>query len=359
MNPKLNQPLIALSRIEDIVQIEPALVMLGLGLIAWIIYKMLLRDASPERHKNLRRQFLNLFAHSSVFTTLFIVYAVAQRSVELGDSQNRVAAYLGLATLIAGAIVFVKVCRILMSLYLFIGHMREGVPLLIVNLFTLLLSIGIAGWFATELFGVKLGPLLATSAVFSLVLGLALQDTLGNLFAGVALQFDKPYEIGDWIEVNLNNTGAPWVGQVEEVTWRATTLIGLFDEMLIIPNRIMAQAQVANFSSRNLPIWRGQTFKIPYTADVSGVTSALKAAIARIDGVRKSPEPWVWVRESTESGLIVRCSYTIDDYGSQWKVGSLVITAVMDALKKAGTGIAAQRIEILRDVGSGSHHPTA
>jgi len=128
-------------------------------------------------------------------------------------------------------------------------------------------------------------------------------------------------------------------------------MIGLYDEMLIIPNRTMGQAQVSNYSSRNLPIWRGQTFKIPYSADITQVTSALKAAVARVDGVRKSPEPWIWVRESTDAGLIVRCSYTVDDYGSQWKVGSSVITAVMDALKKSGTSIAAQRVQILNDEG--------
>ncbi len=347
MNSKINQPLIELGRIESILQLEPALVILGLGVIAWLIYKVLLRGAVPERHRSLRRHFLNLFAHASVFTTLFIVYVVAQKGVDVGDSSERIAAYLGLATLIAGSIVFVKACRILLFEYLFIGHMKEGVPLLLVNLFTLLLSIGIVGWFATELFGIKLAPLLATSAVFSLVLGLALQETLGNLFSGVALQLDKPYEIGDWIEVT--QSGTTCIGQVEEISWRATVLIGLFDEMLVIPNRTMAQAQISNFSARNLPIWRGQTFKIPYTADIATVTNTLKTAISKVEGVRKSPEPWVWVRESTESGLIFRCSYTVDDFGSQWRVGSSVIGAVIESLKKSGLGIAAQRIEILKD----------
>lgn len=67
---------------------------------------------------------------------------------------------------------------------------------------------------------------------FSLILGLALQDTLGNLFAGVALQLDKPYEIGDWIEISPR--AQVWVGQVEEISWRATTMIGLFDELLVL-----------------------------------------------------------------------------------------------------------------------------
>lgn len=320
---------------------------LGLGLIAWVIYKVLLRDASPERHRNLRRLFLNLFAHASVFTTLFILFIVTQKAAIMGETSSRLAAYIGLATLIAGSIVLVKACRILLFEYLFIGHMKEGVPLLLVNLFTLLLSIGIVGWFATELFGIKLAPLLATSAVFSLILGLALQDTLGNLFSGVALQLDKPYEIGDWIEVN--HSGTTWIGQVEEISWRATMLVGLFDEMLIIPNRTMGQAQVSNFSSRNLPIWRGQTFRIPYAADLSTVTTLLKTALSRVEGVRKSPEPWVWVRESTESSLVFRCSYTVDDYGSQWKIGSSVISAVVETLRKNGLGIAAQRIEIIKD----------
>jgi len=234
VNPK-NPALIPLARIESILFLEPALVLVALALSAWLIYKLFLRAASAERHRNLKRHFLNMLAHLIVFGTLFTGYSVAVRAVERGHLPNELlASYIGLAALISGAIVFVKISRIFMFEYLFLGHMREGVPLLIVNLVALLLSVGIAGWFATEIFGIKLGPVVATSAVFSLILGLALQDTLGNLFAGVALQLDKPYEIGDWIEVS--QSGQIWVGKVEEITWRATTLIGFFDEFINLRN---------------------------------------------------------------------------------------------------------------------------
>lgn len=354
MNSKLNQPWIPLERVENLIQLEPALVLLGLSIFSWLIYWVFMRNVSASRHATLRHLFINLMVHLGFFGVLFTVYAFAQRGVDLGDPNQRLASYVGLATLISGSIVFVKVSRIFMFEYLFIGHMKEGVPVLIVNLFSLLLSIGIAGWFLTEIFGVRLAPVLATSAVFSLILGLALQDTLGNLFAGVALQLDKPYAIGDWIEIVQN--GQTHVGQVEEITWRATTLIGLFDELLILPNRLMGTAEISNFTARNAPIWRMQSFRVPYTADLASVKELISRAVTEVDAVRKTPSPVIWIRETTESWIVFRCSYTIDDYSEQYRVGSNVITAVVEALKKSGHAAAAQRVQIVSDSGSVSAH---
>lgn len=350
MNPK-NPPLIPLARIESMLSLEPALVLVGLAVSAWLIYKLFLRALSAERHRNLKRHFLNMLAHLIVFGGLFGAYSIALRSAELGHPSNDVlASYLGLAAMVSGSIVFVKVSRIFMFEYLFLGHMREGVPLLIVNLFALLLSVGIAGWFATEIFGIRLGPVLATSAVFSLILGLALQDTLGNLFAGVALQLDKPYEIGDWIEVSQGSQ--TWIGQVEEISWRATTLIGLFDELLVLPNRLMGTSEISNFSARGVPIWRSQAFRIPYAADLNTTKEIIARAVAKVDGVRTTPAPVVWIRETTESWLVFRCSYTIDDYANQFKIGSNVITAVVDVLKESGFPGAANRVQLVSEDGA-------
>lgn len=334
-------------------QLEPVLVFLVASVLLWLVYRFFLQEISPARHKNLRRHFLNLLAHLAILGVLFTGYTFAQRGLDLGDPNQRLASYLGLATLISGAIVSVKLSRIFMFEYLFLGHMKEGVPVLIVNLFSLLLSIGIAGWFATDIFGVRLAPVLATSAVFSLILGLALQDTLGNLFAGVALQLDKPYAIGDWIEIV--QSGQTYVGQVEEITWRATTLIGLFDELLVLPNRLMGAAEISNFTSRNVPLWRGQTFRIPHSVDIADVKQILSEAVAKVAGVRTAPSPMVLIRESTESWLVFRCSYAIDFYPDQFRVGSDVITAVTTALKQGGYSTAAQRVQLIAEPGKVGH----
>ena len=352
MNSKLIQPWIVLERVEAAVQIEPALVVIGLALFSWIIYKLLLRDASASRHRNLQKLFLNLIAHLAIFATFFAIYAVLQRATESGATvSERMLSYIGLLAIIAGAIVFVKACRILLFEYLFLGHMKEGVPVLLVNIFTLILSIGIGAWIANEIFGIRLTPILATSAIFSLVLGLALQDTLGNLFAGVALQLDKPYEIGDWIEV-LQSSGQKWVGKVHEITWRATTLIGLADEHLIIPNRVISQAEIANFTSSGAPIWRRHDFRLPFRADLLELRRTIREAMESVPTVRRSPEPLVNLVEVTESWVVARCAFAIDDYGKQWAIGTDVITAICKALDARDFPFPAARYELIPN-GSG------
>ncbi|MGE3842730.1 MAG: mechanosensitive ion channel domain-containing protein, partial [Vicinamibacterales bacterium] len=76
---------------------------------------------------------------------------------------------------------------------------------------------------------------LALSAVGAVVLGFALQDTLGNAFAGLAIQTEKPFDVGQWIRV------ADREGQVMEITWRATKLRTKDNSFLIVPNNVMSR----------------------------------------------------------------------------------------------------------------------
>jgi len=213
-----------------------------------------------------------------------------------------------------------------------------------VNLFTLLLSMVVLGWIVTDIFSVRLAPLLATSACVSIVLGLALQDTLGNLFAGVALQFDKPYEIGDWIEVQ--GPDQLLVGCVREISWRATVLMGWSDELITIPNRVMSQAEVSNFSTRHRPIVRRQTFRIPFEASVEDVKRRLAEAARGVTGVLDSPSPYVLIIETAESWVIYRLIYFVQDYGIQFAIGDKVIENCLRNLHDSGLSLASPRLTI-------------
>src|SRR5690606_33703516 len=89
--------------------------------------------------------------------------------------------------------------------------------------------------------GVDVLPLIATSTVVTVVLGLALQDTLGNLFAGLALHSERPFGVGDWILVD----GVE--GKVVYVGWRSTRLQTFSDDIVSIPNSVISKARVQNF----------------------------------------------------------------------------------------------------------------
>jgi len=345
VNPKL-QPWLPFEKIQALIQLEPFLVIIGIALGSWISYKLFLKDVNEERHRNLQRLFKNLAFHLLIFCILFSsFFGLEQLLAEALDvSVQRILAYLGAMTLLAGCTVFVKTSRILVFEYLFLSHMRVGVPLLLINLCTLLLALTLGGYFIAEIFTIRVAPLLATSAIFSVVLGLALQDTLGNLFAGVAMQFDKPYQIGDWVEINSGPQ--KWVGQVYEISWRATTLLGLSDEIITFPNRTMSQAQVSNFSMHRHGIARGQVFKIPYSVGVARAREILQHAIQRVDLVEKLPTPVILVQEVNENWIQMKVTYTIRDYGQQWLIADEVLHKCLKGLEEAGVSLARPRLEI-------------
>ncbi len=335
-------------KIDLLVQPEPALLIVFLAIMAVLLYRVLLKGLNPERHRLLKQLQKNMAVHLLLFVSFFTAFwgvsAVMDANPEVGH-WVKIASYLGLVTLIAGAVVFVKTSRILLFEYLFFGHMREGVPVLLVNLFTLLLSVMIGGWMASEVFSVRIAPLLATSAIFSIVLGLALQDTLGNLFAGVALQFDKPYEIGDWIEVQSGPQ--KWIGQVLEINWRATMLTGLTDEAITIPNRVISQSQVSNFSTKTRPFCRAFVFRLKYGTNLDLARKLLIDATTGVNGVVDTPAPLTLISECAESWITMRLVYFLEDYGSQFTIADHIATQALSLFKKNSIELASPRIDIL------------
>lgn len=107
-----------------------------------------------------------------------------------------------------------------------------------------------AGIILREVAQVSLGQLLGTGAIAAAVVGLSLQEVLGNLFAGISLHLDPAFQEGDWVEITGNLRGGPGretlIGQVETMTWRTVQVRTENGDMDILPNRIIAQAAVTN-----------------------------------------------------------------------------------------------------------------
>lgn len=330
----MNTKFIKTNSLYALLDFEPFIILTALFLLAWVFYKLFLREASDERHRNIKNHFQNLVRHYLVLCLFFVIFGALGQLTQGEGALGRSLPYLGLLTFLWGGIVFVKTCRLIILQYLFLGSMKAGVPVLLVNIFSLALSVVLFLWAGTQIFGLDLAPLLATSAAFSIILGLALQDTLGNLFAGISLQIDKSFEIGDWLEVTQGVQKT--VGQVKEITWRATTLIGWTDEVIVIPNRTMANSHIANFQSGDVPIVRSQLFRLPYGTDLELAKKILLESVRNVPDVRTFPEPICLISENNESWLGIKLSYYIDNYGSQYTAGHKVLTQGLDALRSHG-----------------------
>ena len=326
----------------SLLELEPFILLSSLIVLAWFFYKVFLGPVSTERHESIRLQFRNLMRHYLIFIGLYAIFHVVYADLLPEHALVRILPYLALLAFAWGGVVFVRVSRLIILQYLFLGSLRTGVPILIVNIYSLLLAVLLVIWSASQVLALNVGPLIATSAGFSLILGLAMQDTLGNLFAGISLQLDRVFEIGDWLEIQSGMQKT--VGQVKEVTWRATTLIGWSDEVIVIPNRSMASSQISNYQNGDIPIIRSQVFRLPYNAPIERVKETLLKSIDRVHDVRKFPEPICFVNETTDSWLSVKLAYYVDRFGSQFLIGDRVVMAGWKALGEIGYAQSASQV---------------
>ena len=172
---------------------------------------------------------------------------------------------------------------------------------------TLLILVGGALVLST-VFNQDLGGLIATLGIGGIVIGLALQDTLGNLFSGVALLFERPFEIGDWLEVNGEE------GRVVEVNWRSVHLVTRNLEQLIMPNSALAGAVIRNYNSPQprcvLPVDIGFSYDDP----PNKVKQVMRAAALDTKGVLSNPAPIVQTLSYDDFSIGYRVRLFIEDY---------------------------------------------
>ena len=181
--------------------------------------------------------------------------------------------------------------------------------------------------------GVEPGSILTTSALLTAVVGLALQDTLGNLVSGLALQMQRPFDVGDWIEVDEQ------AGQVTEVTWRATSLMTLDRVEVILPNASIAKAAIRNYSRPSKVSRRRLVIGITYAASPSVVQDVLGAAAADAPGVLRDPPPRARTKSFGDSAILYEVLFFVDDFARALDVDGAVADRVYHALARRGIDI--------------------
>ena len=157
--------------------------------------------------------------------------------------------------------------------------------------------IGLLVLIATFVFEDKL---LTTSAVGAVVVGFALQDTLGNAFAGLGIQSEKPFRVGHWIRVG------DFEGRVAEVTWRATKLRTKAGNFVIVPNNIIAKDAITNYSEPAVPTRLEVEVGASYLSTPADVKAAALEALGQVPRVLKTPPPDVLLHAFDGSAITYR-----------------------------------------------------
>ncbi len=182
---------------------------------------------------------------------------------------------------------------------------------------------------------VNLGALFTTSAIFGVILGLALQDTLGNFFAGISLQADRPFQVGDVITVGAQRH----TGVVEEITWRAIKIRTFTNHVVLINNSSAAKEPIEVCPRNNLNA-RLIHFNALYTDSPAKAIHVIREAVREADNVSKKITPIVRIRNLGDNGVDYEVKYWLDDYAKYSDTDALVRQRIWYAFRRAGLNFA-------------------
>lgn len=221
-------------------------------------------------------------------------------------------------------------------LFDFVFRIRRGfeAPTLVRNVFSLaaftILFVLIFNKIYTE---VNLGALFTTSAIFGVIIGLALQDTLGNFFAGISLHADRPFQVGDVIVVGTH------VGVVEGITWRAIKLRTFQNHIVLVSNSNAAREAI-EVSPRNNLNARLVFFGTLYSDSPAKTIHVVREAVRDADNVSDKITPIVRIKNFGDSSIDWEIKYWPEDYAKYNDTDALVRQRIWYALRRSGLSFA-------------------
>ena len=190
---------------------------------------------------------------------------------------------------------------------------------------------------------VNLGDMAAALGVSSIVIGLALQDTLGNLFNGITLINERPFTVGDFIEVD------GYTGRVVEVNWRAIRLLTRERDLIVLPHIKVAQTAVINHSKPERHWAQKLLLGFDYSNPPNLVKKVLYEAAVATHNVLTDPAVEIKVEEFADSAVIYEVEYYIADYGMHEDVRDDYMTRVWYAARRHGLSIPFPQLNIPRE----------
>ncbi len=278
--------------------------------------------------------------------SLFFAFIVFRVITRLLHDQLPPALHRGLTVLWMLTFAF-GVVRASVSVGLYVVRLRSGKPT--AKILRDVLDFGLYAFTSLPILksqlDIDLSSLLATSALLSLVLGLALQDTLGNLFAGLAIQLERPFHVGDTVKIGA------YTGQVVQIGWRATRIQTFRNESITLPNSILSKESVQNFTRGDGPVGVDLTIDISYETPPNLVKATVLDVLLEIPLVLHDPAPKCRPIAYAESGITFQIRYFVSDFLCQMDVKEELLSRLWYRFRRDGisTAFPHRTVQMIRE----------
>src|SRR3984893_7298839 len=186
-----------------------------------------------------------------------------------------------------------------------------------------------------DVFDLPVKGLLATSGALAIIIGLALQSSLGDVFSGIVLNIERPYRVGDWII--LDDT---LQGKVIETNWRATHILTGNQDVAIIPNSVIAKSRLVNCSPPTTIHGASIGVRLEPSLTPAAGCNLLKEVLLGSTHILHTPEPTVTIKDLSAEMVDFELSYSVADISAVDRAQNELFNRVFQAAAAAGAAFA-------------------
>jgi small-conductance mechanosensitive channel/CRP-like cAMP-binding protein len=316
---------------------DPLIAAFGLMVVGWLTTHFLLKD-HPFARAIIRVIFLVLLTFVLVSANIVPYQPLQPTSSPFRDAVHgalKVAWWLWAAWFLVG----------FLRAFVIVEHRpREGKLLqdLLAGLIYLAAALAIIAY----VFDLPIQGLLATSGAVAIILGLALQSTLGDVFSGVVLSFSRPYRPGDWISLEGGTDG-----RVIELNWRATHVLTGRRDLAIVPNSTIAKSKIVNVSSPSGVHGVTITVQLAAKTPPAAGSEILEHAILNCRLILATPSPGVTIKSITAAFTEFEITFFVEELASATRAQNQLFDLIFRHLAVAGIELATPQSEPARVTG--------
>jgi len=192
--------------------------------------------------------------------------------------------------------------------------------------------------------GVNITPFLATSAIFTAILGLAFQGVLSNLLAGISLNLTRSFSRGDWVKIGAHE------GVILDTNWRETLILDRFTNVVVIPNNTVASEMIVNFSRPDHKTALTIPLKVSSGAPPAIVLDALRQAAREVPEVITVRAPEAYIISYDNLGISYVVKFWVTDFARKHPITGDVARHIWYKFRRENIGVPVFFDEGIRDV---------
>jgi small-conductance mechanosensitive channel/CRP-like cAMP-binding protein len=289
---------------------------LALFLFLHLIYSYLFKWV-PWKHPLSRvlRQRLGPWVYLGIMGSTLYFAMLRYPGLSVGE---RTLAGLGGGLILLGILVASEALLATIFDFYFPVARKSEVPTLFRDLVRGLVYIGLFLAFVGFVLKRDLDSLLVGSAVITVSIGFALQETLGNFFAGLALRLSRPYAMGDFVQVGDIE------GRVDKIDWRQTSVYTFTGDYMILPNSMLAKEPINNYSSPSTLHARDIRVGLHYKHPPNLVIATMEEVLSHVEAVLPHPAPEFHLLDFADSSINYRIRFWINDYEGRFRIDTEV-----------------------------------